>query len=120
MHSLTEQVTFEWGSEDLLRQNREDLKREHHKQRCDSMRSCSEKGPLSSARDEVQKERLVRTEAGKLGPHRGLDLSLSGIVSHWCFLSKGVERRGVFRDHDWTAGAGSDQRQSPAGRELTA
>lgn len=47
MHSLTEQVTFEWGSEDLLRQKWEDLKKEHHKQRCDSMRSCSEKGPLS-------------------------------------------------------------------------
>lgn len=56
MHCLTEQATSEWGSEDLRRQKREDLKREHREQRRDSMTSCPEKGPVKSARGEVQKE----------------------------------------------------------------
>lgn len=62
-YTLTEQVTSEWGSEDLLRQKWEDLKKEHREQRRDSMISCPEKGPLSRVPGVRCRKRLVRTEA---------------------------------------------------------
>lgn len=50
-------------SRDCLSQQWEDLKREHHEQRLNSVMSCSEKGPLSRGPGMRCRRRLLRAEA---------------------------------------------------------